>query len=1240
MAYGLKYYAEIQNFRKQLARVEIYQRDYSSTVLEIGDVCGLALEVQGGMEDIFTPIVKTQARLSMISSDDKPTSGGVKYGGWGEFFTPDDTLYKFVILTKATPSTANWTTRWSGYITPDSWQEGLEYRSAVTITARDNIGHLQDFEFDMAGDSYGLAKIKDILDGAMAKISMPMSVSYNYGVDLRADGERITDSYIVVSKFQGKDWYSALESILDAIGYTLRYTDSNRVTFAPLRHLPLLGESSEANQPSINSLEFFGGNGEQVPAVKSITEEHDYDYNGEVFLPILGTITYGSNQTYRCYVNGDTWKRQEHDATYNDVYSAGNTIWDAGSDLLNIAGKDQVRYLDGSGVFRDEGDRWNQYAFLAANGTDTSLRSQAMHFFCGSSDVTIKAVFAGVPAGLTQSGTQVTRWNAALYKIKYSLYITDGTTTKHWSGRDWVDSQTTIEKEYDYKNEFNTDLEIALMPCASFPDGGVIHLAFEGIWYMMNYTSGTPYGLYARLASVSATPNVTNLAKNTVRTINDEKYNVRLERSTEVSPLSRDCVVALPSNYPTALFYYPDSGSYPAPFPYMMNWDNLSTNVLKPLPVFVHQQILCYRGTNLWELSGDCAPENGGMFWFNGQLHYKSRTYLLLSGTIDFMSGTIQGAVLREFLEYDDIWDDTVQPDPGDPGSWEDATSYPGSGAASTSSSAGSSLAPAGGINYFEEDGEGNIKLKDDYNGLWAAGFITAGGVGEESGGGGIDLDRVWESLTNNTDKPDVKINAAHIPIASTNAVGGIKVGSGLSIAQDGTLSATGGATGTVSGIRVGSGGSTLSPDSGGVVTIPDYGISNGTITINGTSITPLTAVPKATSSVIGGFQTGFTESGQYYAVNMSGNKAYVYVPWTDNNTTYKLKVNGSWNGDSTSGTSLGTVYAPTTAGTQGYGLIANSNGVPAWTDLSGIYLPLDGGTLTGDLRLKGSTNYGLTLRFGNLSYAYISNDSNRHLAIYAQYGISLSTGSDSYPITFGNAATFNGGLTIDSAKTLTLGTGVLKWDSTNSAWHLEGNFYADGFITAGGIGSTNTQLVTLEGTQTISGAKTFSAATTFSRIGVGTAPNSSYAIYASGSQYLSGGLSVGSSATITSGLGVGTAWTGGANKLVVSGSAIATAWNTSSDRRLKDNIKLITKDEALAKLMALKPSTWNWKENGKAGSGFVAQDVMEIIPSAVHGEDILGIDYAQFHPFEVAVIQGLVREIDELKRRLGYVAQ
>ena len=46
-------------------------------------------------------------------------------------------------------------------------------------------------------------------------------------------------------------------------------------------------------------------------------------------------------------------------------------------------------------------------------------------------------------------------------------------------------------------------------------------------------------------------------------------------------------------------------------------------------------------------------------------------------------------------------------------------------------------------------------------------------------------------------------------------------------------------------------------------------------------------------------------------------------------NTTYKLNINGTNQGGGS--TSLGTVYAPTSAGTQGQMLIANASGIPAW---------------------------------------------------------------------------------------------------------------------------------------------------------------------------------------------------------------------------------------------------------------------------------------------------------------------
>ena len=46
--------------------------------------------------------------------------------------------------------------------------------------------------------------------------------------------------------------------------------------------------------------------------------------------------------------------------------------------------------------------------------------------------------------------------------------------------------------------------------------------------------------------------------------------------------------------------------------------------------------------------------------------------------------------------------------------------------------------------------------------------------------------------------------------------------------------------------------------------------------------------LPEASDSVMGGIQLGFTQNGKKYPVSLEGGKAYVEVPWTDNNTTYQ----------------------------------------------------------------------------------------------------------------------------------------------------------------------------------------------------------------------------------------------------------------------------------------------------------------------------------------------------------------
>lgn len=90
--------------------------------------------------------------------------------------------------------------------------------------------------------------------------------------------------------------------------------------------------------------------------------------------------------------------------------------------------------------------------------------------------------------------------------------------------------------------------------------------------------------------------------------------------------------------------------------------------------------------------------------------------------------------------------------------------------------------------------------------------------------------------------------------------------------------------------------------------------------------------VPAASNDNIGGIKTGYTQNGKNYPVTLDGNKkAYVNVPWTDNNTTYEVMTPATAN---TAG-KAGLVPAPK-AGDQGRFLQASGGwGIPANTTYS-----------------------------------------------------------------------------------------------------------------------------------------------------------------------------------------------------------------------------------------------------------------------------------------------------------------
>jgi len=106
------------------------------------------------------------------------------------------------------------------------------------------------------------------------------------------------------------------------------------------------------------------------------------------------------------------------------------------------------------------------------------------------------------------------------------------------------------------------------------------------------------------------------------------------------------------------------------------------------------------------------------------------------------------------------------------------------------------------------------------------------------------------------------------------------------------------------------------------------------------------------------------------------------------------------------------------------------------------------------------------------------------------------------------------------------------------------------------------------------------------------------------------------------------------------------TSFNTSSDRRLKDNIVALPAGTGLAKIEALRPRSFTWKQSGISDMGFIADELQAVVPTAVSGnpDDVRedgsikpqGIDTSFLVVYLVQAIQEMAAEIVTLKTKVS----
>lgn len=408
---------------------------------------------------------------------------------------------------------------------------------------------------------------------------------------------------------------------------------------------------------------------------------------------------------------------------------------------------------------------------------------------------------------------------------------------------------------------------------------------------------------------------------------------------------------------------------------------------------------------------------------------------------------------------------------------------------------------------FFEkvdiEDGKTAIRLKPEYAGLYSSGFLSAYGINPGGGGGGSAVNLSPNAWTKEEDFADnlalasnlgwelydamntvavsladfdERLKAMGIAIenagekltfpvtGSGNAVTNIvKSGTTVTITKGATF-LTGNQTITLSGDVTGSGTTSISATIGnGVVT--NAKLANSSITINGTATSlggsfrtaTITAGTAGTSSAT----SGYTLAVPYLTMNSYGIvTGYGTHTHTVNNIPNSSLQNSSmslWgNTVSLGGTANGSITIKN--GSKSVTLSVDSNGYLQVN--SGFYstsfvsaygvgtaataLPTTGGTLTGNLRLKNSSAYGMKLNFGDGEYVYLHEDQDDRLLVYAAKGL-LLRGSDTTDTTHNYVWIEKGSSskttsTGDKADVVTVGSRLhigSTWRGEQQSWQL-----------------------------------------------------------------------------------------------------------------------------------------------------------------------------------------------------------
>lgn len=650
--YALRYYKSY-DLNGHKVRLDIYKKylavEYAPAPKEIGKVLqGLSLDVQGEQDDIITPIVKTS--LSMTFVDAPGIEKGKKTGDWEEFYTPDSTGYKVLLYIDGR-------IYWSGYVTPDSFEEDLEYRGSITILARDNIGHLQDFPFDAEGNIDTMITVRDLINAAWDKVECLLSLSYASGDDVvwpTCKGFTALDCMVNIEAFAEKNWYEALEAVLDSFGLVLRYVGNNTAKVMPLRAIPCLDKERLSFVDVRPMLLEASGHRTLIGACNSIVDNVNYeqgpiaefDFDANDFERVALSINGNSVNTWETKESSG-WYRVGNIGTINPFEFGSEPRSDLFVSVVNAISPNDYIFMHR--VFSQSGEQTLDISF-EFNGVFFSAAYGGQSINVGSAREQVVSLHYAITAYLCDDRTNVCsiqyfdpETNAFVNREAYCV----ATLSYGQSSSQGRYGQQSIKVEHSITIPANTgtfEFHIHGFTATVVEAGAVQRPSRTPIKDMIDGGRA-----YCRISNfLMEQSQVDSYEYSKLTTVYDESFNLMLNRE----PALGAGPLALSPKVIRNGIYIPDAFYSSAR---MWQWPNGAETSLQAI---IAQQILMYYSQPNSLITGTlvATASKGEILDFNCLWSWHGRKLALISGQLDLLTGFIERAKLREFKDWELIW--------------------------------------------------------------------------------------------------------------------------------------------------------------------------------------------------------------------------------------------------------------------------------------------------------------------------------------------------------------------------------------------------------------------------------------------------------------------------------------------------------------------------------------------------------------------------------------------------------